>query len=235
MTSKVKRKYKMLVDLEIEPLNWSDNFQFPNMVRIRTDFDGSCFFHGVTKAYFAPYITGKLGSALDKRKWIRKLRKDLSLALAQRVDPQDPTSPTFYQTLSRGELETISEELPKYSLKNLQKLLDSSRSVGNIFNEFVSDQIDKDIYILDMDNQDVYMVGDDSDILYKDRSSIVLLYLSQARHYELVGIKNVNTGDIQTLFSPDHDFIVKIRNRINERIRTRVVNQDIDEDLEEDI
>ena len=69
------------------------------------------------------------------------------------------------------------------------KELDSDRPVDNAYNEFISDQLNKDIYILDAVTQDVYMTGSDDNVLYKDRPSIVLMYLPG--HYELVGLYSV--------------------------------------------
>lgn len=203
---------------EYQRLNWksTSNFYYPSLVRIRTDSDGSCFFHAITKAYFKPYVAGKLnGRALDRKKFIRGLRNDLSDKLASRVRPKDPESPIYYEILSRGELPKISESIPSYSLKSLQQLLRSGKPVDNIFNEFVSNELDKDIYILDYNKQDVYITGQDSDILYKDRDSIVILYIPG--HYELIGV--LEEGKIQTLFDPDHPFISSIRNRIIQNIR----------------
>jgi len=198
----------------------NSSFPYPNLVRIRTETDGSCFFHAVIKAYFKPYIRGKMnGQALDRKKFVRKLRRDLALKLGQRVKPQDSNSTTYYETLSEGDLPEISKSIPDYTLKNLQKLLDSSKPVDNIFNEFVSNELDKDIYILDLNKKDVYMTGTDLSILYKDRDSIVIIYMPG--HYELVGLEtnadqtytNRSNKYIQTLFKYDHPLIQSIRQR----------------------
>ena len=84
------------------------------------------------------------------------------------------------------------------------------------------------------------MTGDDDDILYKNRESIVVLY--RPGHYELVGIEDPITvsalriligtratarrirfvterrvsNHIATLFSPQHPFIRAIRQRMKE-------------------
>ncbi len=208
---------RMLTDNAYEPLNWTGNFQYKGLVRIRTPGDGSCFFHAIAGAYFKPYIEGKIDSdPIDRRDLIKKLRKDLSLKLATRVDPLDPQSPTYYDILSRGELGNIANEVPEYSLQNMQAELDSDTAVDNVYNEFISDQINKDIYILDLTKQDVYMTGNDIDILYKDRMSIVILYLPG--HYELVGVQE--DGVIKTLFDSDHPLIEQIRTRIAQLSRS---------------
>lgn len=205
-------KTKYLTDHEYENLVWNGPFSYPNMVRIRTPTDGSCYFHAIAKAYFEPYIIGRLNNQpLDRKSFIQKLRKDLSVKLQSKVDPTNPTSPIYYDTLSRGKLREFSKSVPSYSLKNMVKELDSDHPVDNVYNEFVSNQLDKDIYILDLEKRDVYITGYDDEILYKDRPSIVILYLPG--HYELVGLDE--NGIVKTLFDPDHDFILTIRDRIN--------------------
>ena len=212
---------KSLSSSEYRFLRWNDNnFSYPNLVRIRTETDGSCLFHAIVKAYFGPYIRGKMnGQTLDRKSFVRKLRRDLALKLEQRVEPQKPYSKTYYETLSKGDLPEIAKSIPSYTLKNLQKLLDSTRPVGNIFNEFISNELNKDIYILDLQKKDIYMTGTDLDILYKDRDSIVILYMPG--HYELVGVETkldktyTDRGNkyIKTLFKYDHPLIQFIRRR----------------------
>lgn len=201
---------RYLVNTEYEDLKWKGPFQYDNLVRIRTPTDGSCFFHAIAKSYFKPYITNDLKTT--RQDFVKQLRRDLAVKLGSKVDPRNPESPLYYDLLSRGNLKDFSKTLPQYSLANIQEELNSDRPVDNVYNEFISDQLDKDIYILDMTKQDVYVTGSDDDILYKDRPSIVILYLPG--HYELVGIND--NGVIRTLFSHDHDLILAIRDRMNE-------------------
>jgi len=202
-----------LTNSEWENLNWDHPFGFKGLIRIRTPPDGSCFFHAITKSYFLPYITGKInGKPFNRQSFIRKLRADLAKRLGARINPKNPASPTFYDTLSRGELRSFAESVPFYSLENMQKVLNSNLPVDNVYNEFISNQLDKDIYILDMTKKDVYITGQDTEILYKNRPSIVILYLPG--HYELVGLKE--NGVIKTLFEPTHNLIKSIRNRMDE-------------------
>jgi hypothetical protein len=207
----IQKMPRYLINKEYENLVWDSPFSYPNMVRIRTPQDGSCFFHAIAKAYFEPYIIGKLNNEpLNRKTFIRKLRKDLSNKLKSRVDPTDPESPIYYNKLSRGQLQEFSISVPTYSLENMVKELDSNLAVDNVYNEFISDQLDKDIYILDAIKQDVYITGYDDEILYKNRPSIVILYLPG--HYELIGLEE--NGNVKTLFDPDHNFIRAIRERM---------------------
>jgi len=205
---KVNNKMRILVNSEFEKIDFNETFPGFNLVRIRTIPDGSCFFHALAKSYFKPYIVGKIdGEPFDRKEFIKNLRKDLAKTLELKTD----NGKTYYQTLSNGELENISKDMPKYSLKNMQKELKSSSAIGNIYNEFISDQLELDIYILDAKTKDVYMTGTDDDLLYKNRRSVVILYLPG--HYELVGLIN-NEGVAETIFPPDSEFIISIQERM---------------------
>lgn len=202
-----------LTNSEYEQLKWAGPFQYPNLVRLRTPMDGSCFFHAIAKSYFKPYILGRLNNEpLNRGKFIRQLRKDLANKLSSRVDPTNPSNNLiYYDELSGGTLRDFSRSVPEYSLNNMTNELDSDLPVGNVYNEFISNQLNKDIYILSMNKQDVYMTGDNTSLLYKNRPSIVLLVLPG--HYELIGVSS-NDG-IKTIFEPDHPLIKAIRNRIS--------------------
>lgn len=169
------------------------------MMRIRTIGDGSCYIHAIIGAYCLPYIVGKYkGRPLDRRQFVRRLRHELSLIL-----------PDYYEKLSRGQLQQMSSDMPRYGLTAMQRLMNSNEALDNIFAEFVSDFLNKDIYVLDDATMDVYRSGYDSDILCKNRDSVVLLYVQN--HYETVGLQT-NKG-IMTLFPPTHEFIEAIRKR----------------------
>lgn len=204
------KRIRPLSNTEYEKLEW-DIFKDYNMIRIRTDSDGNCFFHALAKAYFKPYITGKIGdSDFNRRDFIKNLRKDLSKTLAVK---KTGSKKTYYETLSNGEFPKIAKEMSTYSLKNMQKELDSNASISNIYNEFISNQLAIDIYILDGIKRDVYMTGTDDQLLYKNRKSVVVLYLPG--HYELIGIMHPKDF-LETYFSPDSSFISSIKKRMNQ-------------------
>ena len=209
----IRKSIRILTDTEMERLEWTGPFRYPDLVRIRVSPDGSCFFHAVAKSYFEPYILGRWsnGKPVNRRTFVAKLREDLSVKLGSKIEPGNLQSPTYYDTLSRGRLADFSTSVPQYSLQNMVKELNSNRPVDNVYNEFISDQLNKDIYILDAIKQDVYMTGHDDDILYKNRKSIVILYLPG--HYELVGVHE--NGTTKTIFDPSHDLIRAIRQRMN--------------------
>ncbi len=213
-------KVSPLVDQSWERLKWQGAFQYPSMVRIRTFMDGSCMFHGILNSFFIPYKLGMCnGVPLNRKAFIKEIRKDLSIKLGEPIDPENPGGLRHYDILSRGKLSKFSDNkgLEQYSLRNMQKqLLNSREAVDNVYNEFLSNIFDIDIYMLDLNKKDVYMVGEDSGILYKDRGSVILLYMPG--HYELIGLEDPS-GNIITYFSPHHSFIESIRARMRTMIK----------------
>lgn len=202
---------------ETERLNWKDgSFYFPDMERMGIYADGSCFFHAILASHYKPYIEGKNENvAVDRIKMVSEFRMELSSKLSDKIDPRDPSSLTYYQKISRGQLEDFSKEVPQYSIDNMKKELSSTSSVDNVYNEFISDVLNKDIYILDLLTEDVYVTGGDLDILYKGRPSIVLLYIPG--HYELVGLRD-RDNNLNTLFGADHPFIQNIIERMKQKV-----------------
>lgn len=207
---------KPLITEEFERMKWDGFLKDFNLIRIRTFLDGNCMFHALAKAYFKPYIVGKKdGEPFDRREFIQNLRKDLAKTLGSKVNDDKNKDKTYYQILANGELENIAKDMPEYSLKNMQKELSSSTPVSNYFNEFISDQLNIDIYILDSKTKDIYMTGTDLKLLYKKRRSIVILYMPG--HYELVGLMN-EENYIETYFPPTHPFILKLQERMKNKI-----------------
>ena len=136
----------------------------------------------------------------------------------QNLTYKSNSSDTYYDTLSRGQLREFSTFYPSYILKNLQVELLSDRPVDSVYHEYVSNLLNKDIYILDHEKKDVYILPD-PEIYYKGRNSIVLLWSNN--HYDLVGL-NTDKG-IKTYFSPNSDFIRYIRSRIYTKTGKRLV------------
>lgn len=209
-------RLNILINSEYEPLYWKSPFSqtqpfYPNMVRIRTIPDGSCFFHSIVKAFYEPYQLGRLDNkVLSRTDFVKNLRTTLALTLAAPISLD--TNLTHYDVLSRGKLAEMSKDNPRYTLENMQKELKNTIPVDNLFNEYVSNILEKDVYLLDAIKQDVYVTGNDFDILYKNRKSIVILVIPG--HYELVGIQK--QSGIQTLFDPDDDFILTIKRRLRQ-------------------
>lgn len=186
-------------------LNWD---LYPNLVRIDTMGDGSCFFHAILQCVFDRY---KTSGPMDRFVIVDNFRQQLSVLLDQ-----------YYPKLGRGHLAEFGQAVPEYTLENMRTNLYSRTPVDNCYNEFVSEVLNLDIYILDYTRKIPYITGNDCDILFKGRKSIVLNYIPG--HYESVGVKipplptdNLKPGDhrVQTMFDPDHPLIKEIRKYVS--------------------
>lgn len=202
-----------LDSFEPQPLQWTGPAAFPGLVRIRAQGDGSCYFHAITQGFFTPYRTGLLGGVpVNRRELVQKLRSELAMRLQSRVNPLDATSPLIYDTLSGGQLRAFAEAVPTYSLENMVRELQGGGPVDHAYHELVSNELEKDIYILDGPRQDVVNLVN-GHLFYKDRKSLVLYY--QPGHYDLVGVR-MDTGAIRTLFSPQDPYIQQLRTRLRQ-------------------
>ena len=206
--------------------NRNDPFHFDGLVKVKIPGDGHCFFHSVCRAFSDDYINERYRTKdgtyvrISRKDFVIGLRKELAYTLGNKVDPNDDKSPTHYDTISRGNLADFvktgtGQQIEKYSLKNMQKELSSGSAVDGIYIEFISNIFKHDIYLLDLNERDVYIIGNDLDILYKNRNSIVLVYTGN--HYDVAGIETSN-GKIITHFSHNNPFIKAIMKRIKEKI-----------------
>lgn len=194
----------------MQTLTWTGPIRYPGMLRFQVPADGSCLFHSLLFAYNQNYrLEGQNGRFVSWREIVKKLRQELSNLLASPIDPLVPSSRRYYDIIARGHLEEISKSSPQYTLKNMQKTLDSNAQIDDMYLEFIADALDKDIYILSEEKQDIYLTGKE-DLYQKGRSSIVLLYGHD--HYTLIG--NINGDSVtKTLFNPKEDFITRLKIR----------------------
>lgn len=176
---------------------------YPNVVRFDTIGDGSCFFHAIALAYCQIY---RLANTMSKMNFVRDLRYQLSKSLGE---SESVGGLIRYDLLSRGKLREMSKDIPNFTLDTMQKELNSSTPVDNLYLELCANVLRKDIYLLDYNTKDVYRTGKDSELLIKNRDSIVILY--KPGHYELVG--TLQGAKIITLFPYDHPFIRAIKSR----------------------
>lgn len=195
----------------IIPLGWDNSFQEFELLRLANIGGGNCFFHAICNSFYIPYRTGmKDNKVISRKQIVTDLRSDLARTLALPSNSEDPNSPTNYDLLGGGEIKRLSESNPEYSLQSLQNLLRSNNDVGLEILEHVSNQLDKDIYLIDAIKKEVYVTGSEEQ-LHKGRNSIVLWYIPG--HYELIGIRD-EEGAIITYFLPSHPLISFLQERI---------------------
>ena len=181
---------------DIEVLDWEglSTFFYEGLVKKKEINDGSCYFHSIADAFYRPYQLGEI----NRSEYIKNLRKDLSNKLTSEI----------YHKLGRGQLREFSTRVKGFSLDEMKKQLDSNEPIDNRFNEFISNIINKDIYIINYEKKNIYVTGKDEDILYKNRDSIVIIWCD-GNHYDLAGV--IEGRRLVTLFKYDHPFIQTIR------------------------
>jgi len=181
--------------------NGFDQFE---LYRVRVRADGNCYFHAICMAYFIPYRTQKMDNKVMKREDIVKaLRRDLALRLSALVDPEDPHSPTVYESLGHGNLAEMGTTNEELSLDNLAKHIDSDSWCGEELQELISNEINKNIFYIDINIEDVYCTSN-MDTLYKDRPSVVLIF--DGKHYDTCAYRDRDNNYI-THFKFEHPLI----------------------------
>ena len=181
------------------------------LVPIPTIGDGSCFLHAVVQS-ISPLYSGMEDDG--KRKLIRKMRRDLSELISEKRED----GRTWYEYLSRGSLEELSNTFDDLKLHNMKKFLNSNQWFSHLYVEFISETLDVDIYIIDYNKSRLYNMGD-SDLFYKGRDSIVIGYRSEC-HFETLAL--IENGEKRTYFSPRSRLISKL----NSLLHTNRLNKD---------
>jgi len=186
---------------------------FPEITVIKCIGDGSCFFHAILNAVDENYKEMK---TKEKMIQVKEFRSYLARNLELKIDKV-----TVYDKLSRGNLKDFGKAVPEFSLEGMKKELMSDSWADNKYNELISNTLNVDIYIVDAGTGDLYVTGDDVDILYFNRPSIVILYTSsQPAHYDLIGYKE--NKKIITIFNSKHKFIVTLQRRLKILLLQRI-------------
>lgn len=164
-----------------------------NFVVIPTIGDGSCLLHAILGCCNKKY---KESNDNEKRHIVRQLRHDLAELLEVKVNDT-----TFYQTLSRGQIEEISEHIEDVKIDHMKSYLKSNKWLNYTFIEYFSTVFD--VNIIFISNNKIYRLGDE-ELLIKKRDTIFIHYIDQC-HFESLGI-NTPLG-IKTLFHFDNNIM----------------------------
>jgi len=204
-----------LTTKSIEPITWSTGFTYPGMVRLRTLPDPGSLLHAVFNAFFVPYRSNQFNhnsEPVGRKEMVNAYRTHLANRLTEPIDPSNTLSPGVYECLGRGKMKEYASIIKEYHIDVMRsELCDESFFLDDKYLELVSNEISKDIYVLNALTQDVH-VFDHSDIemYYKGRPAVVVLFLPG--HFELVGIQKDN-GDVVTHFSPTSSFVQALHDR----------------------
>jgi hypothetical protein len=176
-------------------LQWNNDFDQWKLICINVPGDGHCLFHALCLGFFKPYID----KSYDRMDIIINLRQQLSETLGEYVDKRHKIR--YYDLLHDGHIKSFAEHVEEYSLEKMKEALNSDASIGYGYLEFIANQLNKDIYILDGDKKTLYKTDE---LLVKKRHSVVLYY--DHGHYQLIGLKDHDK--VKTHFRPTHPFIL---------------------------
>lgn len=197
------------------PLNFGTSIPVSGMVALHTIGDGSCLIHSIVQAFYRPYILGQI----DRRQFVRDLRKALSDKLDQPVDGEmiDASGKKliWYQLINRGGLSKLHADpglVPKdlvqrMQLVNMKNELNSTAPLDNLYDDYISKMLNKNIFVIDLHTMSVKYNIDKDILLSPNRPCVVIL--DKSGHYETIGIKE--QGVISTYFSWNHPFIIQLR------------------------
>ena len=189
-----------------------------DLVKFDIPGDCSCFLHAVLLASRKSYQ--------EKSDW--KSRAEIvtycRATLALRF--------TFaeYSKLGNGNTKVLGSMMPEFSYSNLKDNLSLPRYVGDSLLQFVSDQLNLDIYIISKRTDQVYKIPADITLLYKNRPSVILLYDDHqtakinsngvmtvegvGRHYELIGQLRNNGAEVLVYFDYTDPLIVGLKKQL---------------------
>lgn len=204
----------------VQTLNISWYKEHP-VVRIATIADGSCFFHGVLKAFYEPYANTK--NYTTRKTIVQRLRRDLAVSLNQN-DPrakvvQGEKPKTYYQTANNGQWVDLSVQQsigltlefdPR--LEGMETFINSMRDIGSELYNYISDMLEIDIYVMHVTTKDLTLIfrselsATTSNTSTSSKDHFIVVIAGNGRHYETVGI-DMGTKGIQTMFKHSHPFI----------------------------
>lgn len=173
-----------------------ESLDFPpwNVVKFIVPSDGHCLFHSIAFSYYIPYRTNLLNNEpITRMEIITKLRSQLADNLTENV----------YNMLNDGNTQLFAKEVPEFSMEFMKLELNSDHQIGYGYIEYISNQIDKDIYIIHGETNKIY-ISDELPFIIKGRTVIVLYY--HHNHYEPVGVLN-DQKIYDTHFTHSHPFI----------------------------
>ena len=171
-----------------------------NFITIDTIGDGSCLLHAILFSFNRSY---RNSNYLSRINMVHDLRRNLAEVLEEQENDK-----TYYQNLSRGEIEELSKFLGDMKLSNMKKHLCSSRWLNIFYLELISNQLNIDIIIINEKNRKIYQTGD-KELLLRNRNTVLINYIEDA-HFESIGIET--SDGISTFFSPNSKVIKDLRN-----------------------
>jgi len=218
ITSPIEIQEKMLLGLytnqtEIIKISW---YEDEEVVRIGNIKDGSCFLHSILNGCYPDYQNK---DEEFRKVFVQKLRRDL----ASYLEILDDTK-IKWETVVDGEFESLYRQQLQginfkdkfdypidFSLKGLQRTINSSQYLSNELFQYISNLLELDIYIMKLTDKDLYV---DSIYTSKEQNRKSIVINGDGSFYDTIGIRRNNL--IQAVFLPDDEFIKNIKLLIND-------------------
>jgi len=174
------------------------NFNYSFTI-IPTLGDGNCLIHAALGCCNSKYLNS---NKKEKSNIALQLRKDLADLLDIKIKDK-----TFYQNLSRGQLEEISQHVHEVKKEYMQSYLRSQQWLTAVYLELLSTVLNINIVLISAKERDFYHTGD-KEIFFQYRHTIFINYIDQL-HFESMGI---HTKDgLKTLFHRDGEIIKSLK------------------------
>lgn len=161
--------------------------------------DGHCLLHAIAHATYLPYKTGiKKGRPVSRKEIVEKFRKEL----LDRVGRE-------YHLIAGGTLANSSKWNEESRKERLEASLSSSQQLGEEAKVVIEHFIEKNLLVIDSRSGNLFSKYDYN----PSRSSVVLYhtYLNKEEtvgHFEMVSVKERQTGMHTTVFPGNHPFVV---------------------------
>lgn len=188
----------------------ADVFDSPygSLYRFKTILDSSNIIHAILRAFNKKYL--KMNSIKEKEKYVSEIRSGLANDLTYDI----------YSRLAYGLIDELStKKYREYGVTTqdssvigwafyTKSIADYNELLGSEIQEYISDKLNLDIYILSENSRDIEPSLIECNLLYKHRPSIIILKISGV-FYETVGKLDEN-GRIQTVFDPKDELIKQL-------------------------
>jgi len=167
-----------------------------NLVRIGVPRDGSCYVHGILRAFYKDYKETTVAARQDI---VTQVRKDMSANYTREI--HDAIGDGFFKT----------SQYPAYSYENIKTAIsDNTYWIDQQLMGFIGDQLQTNVYIMRGIDPDIYHFGNANSHIKPGRKNIVLYWLNE-NHYEVVGVLEEN-NIVRTVFPDNHPLIQIFKN-----------------------
>lgn len=203
LQSKLKQMEASQVIQPLEIQSLPEKIQSPQLqavginglLRYGNPRDGSCYVHGILRAFLKPY---KLMLENERRGMIVQLRKELAAKYTEE----------YHNSFGDGFFKT--SEAPAYQYDVIKaSLADASFWIPSYLMPFVGDYLNVNVHVLRGFHAEVYRFGNTSSHNKPGRRNIVLYWIND-NHYETVGLLEAN-NQVRMVFADDHPLIVAIK------------------------